>query len=154
MHTCWIYRLFIMHVYTINFSDLAPEVPKPAVLYKRRIRQALVVFALAARILPGKPTCPKSAYPIHRLFPPTHRNMTRPMTDTTTQTKTRATSSRSGRLRIQNLRPPIPEAASKARIRTWTMSVSVLINTRTCLYTVCVIPAANNNYIYTLYLYT
>lgn len=130
---------------SINFSDLAPEVPKQAVSFKRRIRPVLAVFALAVPILPDKPTCRKSACLTHRQFPPTRLNTTRPMTDTTTQTKTRATSSRSGRLRIRNPRPPIPEATSKARIRTWTMSVSVLNNIdRVCI--VCVIPA-NNNYI-------
>lgn len=111
----------------ITLTGSAPGVLKPVESCKRRIRPGLAVSAPAARTLPDRQTCPKSVCPTIHQCPQIRPNTTRLTIDTTTQTKTQATSSPSGRLRNRNPRLPIPGATSKAYTRIWTMSVRVCL---------------------------
>lgn len=111
-------RTYSCHTDLIARAGLAPEVPKQDESCKRRIRPALVVFAHEDQILPDRQIYRKSVCLTTHLFPRILPNTTRPMIDITTQTKTRATSSPSERPHNRNPKLPIPEATSKAYIRT------------------------------------
>lgn len=105
----------------------APGAPKPVESCRRRIRRARVDSAHADQTSPDRRTCRKSVYRILRPCPPIPPNTTRATTVTTTQTKIPVTNSLSVRPRNPNRKPPIPGATSRVSIRTWTMSVSVIL---------------------------